>query len=153
MLYEKALKASWPEGANGDAFNFLNAARKQRFILAHLEARNRACSAIVAAPDGYYVTVEEPRRSLDANAAQWPILDAFAKQLQWQINGKAQFITAEDWKDILTCAFRREFPRVAQGLDGGMVILGQRTSKFGKKEFSDWLEFLNATAIDRGVVL
>jgi hypothetical protein len=39
------------------------------------------------------------------------------------------------------------------GMDGGMVMLGQRTSGFSKKEFSDWLEFLHATAVDREVNL
>ena len=39
------------------------------------------------------------------------------------------------------------------GLDGGVVMLGQRTSKFGKKEFSEWLEFLHATAAAREVDL
>lgn len=28
-LYEQALKASWPEGAMGDAFDYWNAARKE----------------------------------------------------------------------------------------------------------------------------
>ena len=28
-LYEQALKASWPEGAIGDAFDYWNAARKE----------------------------------------------------------------------------------------------------------------------------
>jgi hypothetical protein len=59
----------------------------------------------------------------------------------------------EDWKTILTAAFRREGNRVAQGLDGGLVFLGMRTSKMSKKEFSDYLEFLNATAVLRGVNL
>ena len=39
----------------------------------------------------------------------------------------------------------------SDGLDGGVVMLGQRTSKFGKKEFSDWLTFLHSVAIDRSV--
>jgi hypothetical protein len=39
------------------------------------------------------------------------------------------------------------------GLSGGMVLLGQRTSKFSKAKFSDFLEFLHATAIERGVVV
>ena len=57
----------------------------------------------------------------------------------------------EEWKDVLSAAFRRETVRVAMGLDGGMVMLGQRTSKFSKREFRDWLEFLHATAAARGV--
>lgn len=54
----------------------------------------------------------------------------------------------------MTAAFRKETqPRLAMGIDGGMVMLGQRTSKFTKREFGDWLEFLNAIAADRGVEL
>ena len=37
------------------------------------------------------------------------------------------------------------------GVYGGVFMLGQRTSKFSKVEFSEWLEFLHATAADRGV--
>ena len=97
------------------------------------------------------VTVSEPTRNLDQNAAQWPILQSFAEQLQWPVNGAMVQMTPEEWKDVLTAAFRRETVRVAMGLDGGMVMLGARTSKFSKREFSDWLEFLHATAAARGV--
>lgn len=126
---------------------------KRLYRLVHAEARRRAAADIASAPDGYIAVVQEPNRSLDQNAAQWPILQAFADQLQWPINGKLEWLTDEEWKDILTAAFMREQARVAPGLDGGMVLLGQRTSKFGKKQFSDWLEFLHATAAARDVDL
>jgi NinB protein len=125
----------------------------KRLILTGEAARKAACREVLAAPDGWSVVIKEPTRSLEANAAMWPILDAFAKQVKWPVNGAMQLISPEDWKDILTAAFRQHQPRVAQGLDGGMVILGLRTSKFSKRTFSDWLDFLNATAIDKGVVL
>ena len=102
---------------------------------------------------GHVVTVAEPSRNLDQNSAQWPILQAFTDQLEWPVNGAMVTMQPEEWKDVLTAAFRRETVRVAMGLDGGMVMLGQRTSKFSKREFSDWLEFLNATAAIRGVKL
>ena len=41
--------------------------------------------------------------------------------------------------------------RLAAGLNGGVVMLGLRTSKMGKQTFSNWLEFLHATAALRGV--
>lgn len=126
---------------------------KKVFIMAHTEARTRAVQAVKDAPDGYAVAISEPTRNLDQNAAQWPILQAFADQLQWPINGRMEWLQPEEWKDVLTCAFRREAVRVAMGLDGGMVMLGSRTSKFSKAQFSDWLEFLNATAADRDVIL
>ena len=124
---------------------------KRTFIMSHDVARANAIAAVKDAPAGYSVTVTEPSRSLEQNAAQWPILQAFADQLQWRINGQMEWMQPEEWKDVLTAAFRRETVRVAMGFDGGMVMLGQRTRKFSKPQFSEWLEFLNATASLRGV--
>ena len=104
------------------------------------------------APAGFSVSVSEPKRNLDQNAAMWPILEAFSQQLEWPVNGVMTTLTPEEWKSLLTAAFRKE-QRVAMGLDGGFVMLGQRTSRFTKREFSDWLEFLHATAAARGVVV
>lgn len=101
---------------------------------------------------GYAVTIKEADRTLEQNAAQWPILQAFSKQLLWPVNGQMVQMTDEEWKDVLTAAFEGETnPKLAMGLNGGVVMLGKRTSKFGKKRFSEWLEFLHAVAADRGV--
>ena len=127
---------------------------KRVFFLAHDVARRSAIECVASAPVGYRVEIREPSRSLDQNAAQWPYLQAFAEQVQWPINGVLTTITPDDWKDILTAAYRADMVRVAPSFDGrGMVMLGQRTSRFGKKEFSDWLEFLKAAASERGVVV
>jgi hypothetical protein len=128
---------------------------KQTFVLQPKPhpARDRAMNALRDAPDGYVVQISEPTRSLNANAAMWPILEAFSQQLQWPVNGLMTLLTPEEWKDILSAAFFQQQPRVAMGLSGGMVLLGQRTSKFSKKQFSDWLDFINSIAIDRGVVV
>jgi hypothetical protein len=126
---------------------------KQIYILSHALARENACNGVKSAPDGYKVVISEPSRSLDQNAAQWLILQAFSNQLAWSVNGVMTKLDPEDWKTILTAAFRQEGNRVAQGLDGGLVFLGMRTSKMGKKEFSEYLEFLHATAVLRGIVL
>jgi hypothetical protein len=126
---------------------------KKVYIMAHDMARKLARQAVQDAPEGYAVTISEPTRNLEQNSAQWPILQAFADQLQWPVNGKMEWITPEEFKDVLTCAFRRESVRVAMGMDGGMVMLGSRTSKFSKAQFGEWLEFLHATAADRGIDL
>lgn len=126
---------------------------KQLFIMAHQEARRRAVMAIQNAPDGYVVQIKPPTRSLEQNAAQWPILGAIAAQLVWPVNGELVRLTDEEFKDILTAGFRKERVRVAQGVDGGMVMLGSRTSKFNKGEFSEWLEYLHWFCAERGVNL
>jgi NinB protein len=99
------------------------------------------------------VTIAEYKdtRTLGQNKTQWPILEAFASQLLWPVNGQMVKMDADEWKDVLTCAFKQETVRLAMGLNGGVVMLGKRTSKFKKDEFSEWLEFLNSVAADRNV--
>lgn len=127
---------------------------KQLFIMAHETARANAVEAVRKAPAGYRVEIKPASRSLDQNAAQWPILQAFADQLLWPVNGQMVKLTPDEWKDILTCAFEGDTnPRLAMGLNGGVVMLGKRTSKFSKAKFSEYLEFLHAVAADRGVVV
>jgi hypothetical protein len=126
---------------------------KQTIILDSSIAKALAYKAIEQAPEGYVAIIQEMTRTIEMNAAQWPILESFSKQLLWPVNGSMVKLSADEFKDILTAAFRKEAPRLAAGLDGGVVMLGQRTSKFGKKEFGLWLEFLNYVAADRGVKL
>ena len=96
------------------------------------------------APDGYAVTVKEPTRSLEQNAAQWPYLAGFAKQKQLCINGAMVWATEDDWKDVLTGCWKGETRMAA--FDGRVIMLPQRTSQMGKRVFSDWMEFLVAMA-------
>jgi len=127
---------------------------KRTFWLRHAQARKAAADfALTGAPDGWKVTFEPESRNLDQNAAMWPILEAFSRQLKWPVNGQMVTMTPEEWKDVLTAAFRRETARLAMGLDGGVVMLGMRTSKMTKAVFSEWLEFLHATAAARDVDL
>ncbi len=126
---------------------------KKVFILAHDLARKNALEFVKTAPEGYSVTIAAPTRNLEQNAAQWPILQAFSDQLQWPINGRMESLQPDDWKSILSSAFKKESARITQGIDGGIVMLGARTSKMSKSEFSEYLDFLNATAALRGIVV
>ena len=127
---------------------------KRTFVLAHDLARRRAAAFVAdEAPAGWVVTVAAPTRNLGQNAAQWPYLDAFSKQLQWPVNGAMVFMEPAEWKEVLTAAFKGETVRLAMGLNGGVVMLGVSTSKMSKPVFSEWLEFLIATAAMRNVVV
>ena len=123
----------------------------RRFRLVHSQARANAADAVMNAPEGFTVTISPPARSADQNDAQWPILNCFAAQKKWCVNGEYTYMTPEEWKDILTAAFREDTIRLASGLSGGVVMLGARTSKMSKTKFSEWLEFLHATAEQMGV--
>lgn len=124
------------------------------FTILHEEARRRALEAVSKAQEGKIVTVGDKTRTLEQNAAQWPYLEAFAEQVPWQVNGEWTYISDEDWKDILTAAFRRETVKAAQAWDGkGIVMLGMRTSEMDTEEFSQWLEFLKSAAALKGVTV
>jgi hypothetical protein len=122
---------------------------KQYFRLVHDQARNGACQAIKSAPDGYIVVIDEPKRSLEANAAQWPYLEGFARQKELCINGQMQLVSSDDWKDVLTACWNGEMRMAA--FDGRVIMMPQRTSKMGKRMFSEWMEYLVAMAAQSGV--
>jgi hypothetical protein len=124
-----------------------------RFILAHDIARRRAVAAVADAPAGFIVTLEEPTRTTEQNAVQWPYLTAFSRQLKWPVNGEMVTMTPDEWKDVLTAAFQGETVRLAMGMSGGVVMLGLRTSRMGKRRFSEWIDFLKATAAMRNVAV
>lgn len=123
---------------------------KRRFILAHAVARGRALDAVRTAPDGFVVSIQEPTRSLDQNAKMWPMLHDVATQVRWPVNGELVYMNEDDWKDLFTAALKRE-QRMAQGVDGGFVMLGTRSSTLTKREFSDLIEIMYAFGAERGV--
>ncbi|UBB18351.1 recombination protein NinB [Comamonas odontotermitis] len=109
--------------------------------------------ALMLAGHRLVITLAPETRTQAQNRLMWPLLTAYSKQLQWPINGRLVYMTPDEWKDVLSAAFKGETVRLAMGLDGGVVMLGLRTSKFSKKQFAEWIEFLYSTAAARGVDL
>ena len=101
----------------------------------------------------WVLTIKPETRTQAQNRLMWPILTEFSRQLEWPVNGRMTKMEPDEWKDVLTAAHKGEGVRLAMGLDGGVVMLGQRTSKFTKQQFADFIEFLYATAADREVHL
>lgn len=126
---------------------------KRTYTLSTTIERRAAASDCLSAPDGWVCTIDEPGRTLEQNDAQWPILEAFSKQLKWLVNGEFVELEAKEFKEVLSAAFYEENVRLAAGLNGGVVMLGHSTSKMKKKEFSEWLDFLHAVAAHKGVNL
>jgi hypothetical protein len=110
-------------------------------------------AAMCTGDDVYSVKMSEWKdtRSLASNRKMWACLGDIAKQVQWPVNGFVQFLSAEDWKDILSASLKKE-GRMAQGIDGGFVMLGQRTSKMKVKEMCDLIEIIYAFGANNGVV-
>lgn len=101
----------------------------------------------------WVLTLKLETRTQAQNRLMWPLLTAFSEQLEWPVNGRMTKLTPDEFKDVLSAGFHGDTVRLAMGLNGGVVMLGQRTSKFTKPKFAEWIEFLYATASDRGVKL
>jgi hypothetical protein len=119
----------------------------RRFVLVHPEARQRAAKECLSAPEGFVVTVSEPKRNLDQNARMWAMLGDIAHQVEWY--GKR--LTSDDWKNVFTASLRKL--QVVPNLDGsGFVALGMSTSRMTKAEMSDLIELMTAFGAERGVL-
>lgn len=118
---------------------------RRTFHLVHKVARQRALVALQDAPDGYVVTINEPTRNLEQNAALWAALSDISKQVEWY----GQRLTPEEWKDVFTASLKRQ--KVVPGLDGGFVVCGLSTSKMGKSEFSQLLDLAYAFGAEKEV--
>lgn len=118
---------------------------RQFFRLVHPTARQMASRACIQAPEGYVVEIRPKTRSLDQNAAMWAMLKDVSEQVQWY----GQKLESEDWKHIFSASLRQQ--RAVPGIDGGIVVLGQSTSKMTVREMSDLMEVIQAFGAERGV--
>lgn len=94
---------------------------------------------------GMWVEIRKPKRTNEQNAKMWALLSEVAEQVEWY----GQKLTPDDWKVILTASLRKQ--RAVPGVDGGFVVLGDRTSKMSKEELSELIELIYAFGAERGV--
>lgn len=124
---------------------------RQVFHLDSPIAKRNAAYTIANADRGMVCEIRPRTRSLDANAKMWAMLSDISRQVKWPINGQLETLSPEDWKDISTASLHQE-NRIAQGIRGGFVVLGRRTSKMTVREMSELIEFLYAFGAEQGVV-
>lgn len=138
------LRTDGGEGVKRRVFAFDPENPRREGVLAFMADVIRQCGRRVV------ITVAEPTRSLEANAAMWAMLADLARQVEWPVDGKLQRLSPEDWKHILTAGLKRE-QRVAQGVAGGFVMLGQRTSRMTQREMGELLDLIAAFGAEHNV--
>ena len=94
---------------------------------------------------------DEPIRNAEQNKRMWAMLGDLARQVRWHVDGQMQLLDPEDWKHIMSAGLKRH-QRVAAGIEGGFVILGQHTSKFTRREMADLITLMFAFGVDHNVV-
>jgi hypothetical protein len=90
------------------------------------------------------------RRTLEQNAKLWAMLGDISRQVEWPVNGVMQKLDAEDWKALMTAAARQEI-RMAQGVNGGVVMLGVSTKRMTVGELGDVIETMYVFGEEKGV--
>lgn len=103
------------------------------------------CKSMLLAGHRLTVTVRQETRSLAQNALMWSCLTDISRQVEWH----GQKLSPEDWKDMASAALKRQ--TVVPGIEGGFVVLGQRTSEMTIAEMSEMVTFLHAFGDQRGV--
>lgn len=83
------------------------------------------------------------RRTSDQNRMMWALLTDLANQVEWPVDGRMQKLSPDDWKHILTAGLKKH-QRVAAGIEGGFVILGQYTHKMNKAEMNELMDLILA---------
>jgi hypothetical protein len=91
------------------------------------------------------------RRTVEQNRLMWALLRDLANQVEWPVDGRMQKLSPDDWKHIMTGGLKKH-QRVAAGIDGGFVILGQYTHKMKKDEMAELIELIQAFGAQHNVV-
>lgn len=120
---------------------------KRIFRFVHMEARRRAAEYCMVAPEGSIAEFKDATRTLEQNAKMWPMLTDISKQVEWYKN----WMTKEEWKDFFSAIILKQ--KVVPNMEGtGFIAVGGRTSKMGKKMFSEMIELMYAFGSDHDVV-
>ena len=102
---------------------------------------------------------EEAVMTAEQRKRFFAMLDDIAEQVDWPVNGDMGKLGKDDWKLILTAAYKQE-TRIAQGINGGQVVLGLRlrdifrdlTDEQAKWEASELIALVDAFGSSKGVV-
>lgn len=118
-----------------------------RFILINERVRYNASQAVANAPDGYVLTIAEPKRSSIQNNKLWAMLSDVANAApegrQW---------TPETWKSAFMHSLGHQV-RFAEGLDGsGPFPLGFSSSKMSVSQMADLITTIYQYGDKHGVV-
>ena len=102
-------------------------------------SRPAAIEAVRNAPDGYLLTLQPPKRSLEQNAKMWAMLTDVSKQ----VIHHGQRLNQEAWKNLFTAHLKRQV--MLPNIEGdGWIALGTRTSEMSAGEMGDLIECIYA---------
>lgn len=117
-------------------------------VLAEIERYAKAMT--IAGGKSVNVEAKGGTRSTEQNSLLWSLLTDLSQQCEWAVDGQMVKLCPEDVKHILTAGLKRH-QRMARGIDGGLVILGQSTSRMTVAEMADLITLGHAHGDSQGV--
>jgi hypothetical protein len=125
----------------------------QRFILINDHVRNNALAAVRMAPEGFSVSVSEPKRSNDQNAKFHAIVSDIARSpLKWA--GKTR--TPDQWKAILISGHSvatNYAGEVIPGIEGEFVAIRESSASMTVRRAASLIEYTLAFCAQHGIEL
>ena len=94
--------------------------------------------------------MSETPRSQAQNDLMWSALTDLSRQVEWPVDGRMTRMDAEDWKHVMSAGLKRH-QRIAAGMDGGFVLLGQSTRKLKVAEMAELIQIIHAFGDERNV--
>jgi predicted butyrate kinase (DUF1464 family) len=125
---------------------------KRIFYLVHATARDLAKQAIDSAPEGYRVTIEPPKRSLEQNDKFHALCSDIAKVVPFA--GKMR--SAVEWKVLLVSGHAMATKlgsEMVPGLEGEFVNIRESSARMSVARLSSLIEYTTAYAITNGVTI
>jgi hypothetical protein len=104
-----------------------------------------AAQGIVNAGKAVCLTLSDPKRSTAQNSRLWALLTDISRQVDWY----GERLTKEEWKTVMTAALRKQ--RAVPGIDGGFVVLSEKTSEMDKSELSELMALIEAFGAQKDV--
>lgn len=120
---------------------------RRLFILANDVVRQRVIDAVRKAPEGYRVTIQEPKRTTEQSDRMWAMLTEVSEQATL---GGAEY-APEDWKCIFMAQLGHESKFLPRLEGAGYTPVGFRSSQLSKREMSDLMELIAAWGAQHGV--
>ena len=119
-------------------------------ILTNESVRRQFCHWVMKAPPRTVASLKGVKRSIPQNSRLWALLTDVARQAEWA--GRKR--TTEDWKDLFTAAVKVAGGglEAVPGLEGGLMILGLRTSEMSTAEMVELQDYIEAWGAQNGVV-
>lgn len=124
---------------------------RRLYILTSPKQRAFVANLVASLQRGWRIEIKGPKRTVDQNSLMWVWLSAYADQATYH----GEKLAAGDWKDLFTGALKaaQNGLRIVPGLEGGLMVLGLRTSDMTVAEMADLITFMQSKAGDFGVVL